>query len=69
MNKKVKKKMSLNRETLRKLDDLHLQEAAGGHTHGTNVCSECTACASCFDTCMIETGVCYPSCVPTGTTC
>jgi len=59
VNKKVKKKMSLSRETLRNLEDTRLQAAAGGVTlGGTNPCSECTICLSCFDTCMQETMPC-----------
>ena len=64
MNKKVKGKLGLSKETLCHLDDLSLKKAAGGEpTDGTNICTDCTACASCFNTCMIDTGVCVPSCV------
>ncbi|HSN85854.1 MAG TPA: class I lanthipeptide [Thermoanaerobaculia bacterium] len=51
MNKKINGKLGLSKETLRKLDDLNLKKAAGGEpTDGTNICTECTACASCIDT-------------------
>ncbi|HEX2224679.1 MAG TPA: hypothetical protein VHN15_10780 [Thermoanaerobaculia bacterium] len=64
MNKKLKGKLGLSKETLRKLDDLSLKEAAGGEpTDGTNICTVCgTVCNTCFDTCMADTGRCYPSC-------
>lgn len=41
--KKEIRKLSLNRETLRKLEDGNLQNALGGIT-GTKVCSECPSC-------------------------
>lgn len=71
MNKKVKGRLNLSKETLCKLDDINLKAAAGGtdetltepSCRGTNICTNCTACASCFDTCQGETGVCYASCV------
>ncbi len=60
MKRKVGKKLGLSKETLRTLDELTLQAAAGGvFTDRTNACSVCTACASCFDTCIANTeGVC-----------
>lgn len=56
MNKKVKKKMSLSRETLLNLESARLQEAAGGATlAGTNPCSECSVCMTCFPTAPCQT--------------
>ena len=43
MKRKEIRKLSLNRETLRKLEDGNLQNALGGIT-GTKVCSECPTC-------------------------
>jgi hypothetical protein len=69
VNKKAKGRLNLSKETLRKLDDITLKEAAGGgetltepSCRGTNICTNCTACATCFATCQAETGVCYASC-------
>lgn len=64
MNKKIKGKLGLSKETLRKLDDLSLKNAAGGEpTDGTNICTDCgTVCGSCFPTCMADTGRCVASC-------
>lgn len=58
MKKTVKKKLSLMRETLGRLDDLSLSTVAGGSRfsqtepscNGTCV-TECTACASCHGGC------------------
>jgi hypothetical protein len=69
VNKKVRGKMSLSKETLGNLSDASLKNAAGGHTHGTNVCTECTACASCVQTCMIDSGICVPSCYLSSPAC
>jgi hypothetical protein len=62
VKRKVGKKLTLSKETLRTLDDLSLKEAAGGmFTDRTNACTNCTACASCTPTCMLNTdGVCCP---------
>ena len=60
MNKKVRGKLDLSRETVCKLDEL--TEVKGGIFTHTNACSDCTACASCTPTCMIDSGVCAPSC-------
>jgi hypothetical protein len=58
VKRKIGKKLSLSKETLRSMDEMSLQGVAGGITQ-TNVCTVCTACASCFDTCMLNTeGVC-----------
>jgi hypothetical protein len=55
VNKKIKVKLGLSKETLRKLDDLSLKKAAGGEpTDGTNICTDCTACASCIFSYCIE---------------
>jgi ribosomal protein L28 len=55
MNKKIKK-LSLNAETLRSLDDRGLEQAAGAATafncatNGTNRCTDCTrACTICIE--------------------
>lgn len=54
MNKKIKK-LTLNAETVKNLDDRSLEEAAGGATefncatNGTNRCTDCTrACTICI---------------------
>ena len=52
--KKGLKKLELNRETLRALDHLQLQEAAGRATTDctyTNCCSGQATCATCRVTC------------------
>lgn len=50
--KKGIKKLTLNRETLRELDRLHLEEAAGGTGDtATFCCSGRPTCASCVLTC------------------
>ena len=58
MKKTVKKKLSLMRETLGRLDDLSLSVAAGGSrqsltepTCGGTCFTECTVCASCHGGC------------------
>lgn len=59
MNKKVKKKMSLSRETLCSLENARLQDAAGGVTlGGTNPCSECSVCMTCFETAPCQSCTC-----------
>jgi hypothetical protein len=58
VKRKIEKKLSLSKETLRSLDETSLTGVAGGVT-GTNPCSVCSACTSCFDTCLLDTeGVC-----------
>lgn len=68
MNKKVRGKLSLSKETLRTMEALSLKEAVGGFepTDQTNPCSLCPACNTFFDTCLIETGFCHETCQPTG---
>lgn len=58
VKRKIGKKLGLSKETLRTLDEMNLQEVAGGITQ-TNACTVCTACASCFASCILNTeGVC-----------
>lgn len=50
MKKHLKKKLSLNRETLRALQEERLQEAAGGATvggSGPKTCATSDACTNC----------------------
>jgi hypothetical protein len=50
VNKKVKKKMILSRETLLNLENARLQEAAGGVTVA------CSLALSCWDSCPVNCG-------------
>jgi anaerobic ribonucleoside-triphosphate reductase len=53
MKRKEIRKLSLSRETLRKLEDDNLHNALGGIT-GTKPCSVCNTCQeACTDTCPI----------------
>ena len=55
MKKKEIRKLSLSRETLRKLEDGNLHNALGGIT-GTKPCSVCNTCdGDCTDTCPLRT--------------
>ena len=58
MKRKIEKKLSLSRETLRSLDETSLTGVVGGITQ-TNPCSVCAACTSATPTCVLNTdGVC-----------
>jgi len=56
MEKKQLKKLQLNKQTLRNLDDKALHQAVGGIT-GTAPCSECSAaCTGCTQPCTVCAG-------------
>lgn len=65
MKKQIARKLHLNRETLRLLEDSNLPEAAGGLAVAagsfirpcTNVISDCYACTGRLDTCPDPTVV------------
>ncbi len=63
--KKGLRKIRLNRETLRSLDDQHLNAAVGGVvtrincTNDPTNCAPASGCASC-DTCFTQCGTCPP---------
>lgn len=57
MKRKIRKKLALNRETIRELSDSQLGVAAGGG--GTNVTCEPTSCS----------GACSQECTQTSANC
>lgn len=59
MKRKLSKKLSLNKETVRHLEEANITGVVGGTLLTRTWCSECTVCTTCFNTCILNTeGAC-----------
>ncbi len=48
MKKKLGKKLKLNRETLKRLEEEQIEPVAGANTQKTVICGSCSCTTACF---------------------
>ena len=60
----MKRKLKINRETLRNLQEEQVSQAAGGFSVTASECLTCVTCApSCGGTCAFPCTIAYSACV------